>query len=385
VTRAIPASLAALALPALLSATAAADFSHAARREPLGPPQAPHAMPGVDARRSRRATSSLAASPRVERRLRVAYGVGRGLVTRDDGGFLVLHPSARASRFDAQGKLVYSLKLPTEASSAPAATSNGNHAWVARGSLMLVGPTGHVRARAELGDADFSARSILATSDGGVVVGSSSRLVKLSAAGELVWQRPAPASVLELLETAGQLWCVTATGLLYRLDGAGRATKLADLGGTTQSVATNPRGNVLLARTGNHRLIAYDLVEHRALGVIEDGTLDLEGPVLFTAEGAAQAFTSDGLLVRYRADGSEEQRIPFDPGARKAPGPEDALLLGDGRLLVARAGADVVMVLQSGEVSAIAGSSCPDPVGLFAQGPHAVLLACRSGNMLRLE
>ena len=77
--------------------------------------------------------------------------------------------------------------------------------------------------------------------------------------------------------------------------------------------------------------------------------------------------------------------VPFDPGARKAPGHDDTLLLQDGRVLIARAGADVAVVGTSGEVSTVASSACPDPVGLFAAGGRAVLLACRSGNMLRLE
>ena len=140
-----------------------------------------------------------------------------------------------------------------------------------------------------------------------------------------------------------------------------------------------------MARTGNHRLVGFDLGEHRLRASVEDATLDLDGPVLLSKDQLTQAFTTDGLLVRYRADGSEAQRVPIDPGARKAPGFDDALLLSDGRLLVARAGADTALVSPSGEVSTIAGSACPDPVGLYAAGPRAVLLACRSGNMLRIE
>ena len=72
----------------------------------------------------------------------------------------------------------------------------------------------------------------------------------------------------------------------------------------------------------------------------------------------------------------------MDSGARKAPGPDDALLLSDGRLLLARAGADAVVVTPNGEVSTISGSACPDPIGLFAASPRSVLIACRSGNLL---
>ena len=342
-------------------------------------------MPGVDATRSRRPDTRLGASPRVERRLRVAYGVGRGLVTRDDGGFLVLHPTARASRFDAQGKLLYSLKLPTEAASAPVVTSGGASAFVTGGELWLADDRGQVRSRSALGDADFSARTILAARDGGVVVGSSGWLVKISAFGDVVWRKASPETPLELLETEAGLWCVTAPGSVYRLDGAGRMSKRGELGATTNAVTLALGGSELLARTGNHRLLSFDLVEHRLRASVEDATLDLDGPVLLSADQVSQAFTSDGLLVRYRSDGSEAQRVPIDPGARKAPGSDDVLLLADGRLLIARAGADIAVVSVAGEVSTIAGSACPDPVGLFAAGPRALLLACRSGNMLRIE
>jgi hypothetical protein len=342
-------------------------------------------MPGVDAARSRRPTTILSTAPHVERRLRVAYGVGRGVVSRDDGGFLVLHPSARASRFDAQGKLLYSLKLAAEAASAPVVTSGGRTAFVAAGELLLVDDRGRLRSHTPLGDADFTARSILASRDGGVVVASNGWLVKLSAFGDIVWRKASPETPLELLETDAGLWCVTAPGSLYRIDGAGRLSKLGELGATTHAVTTAAGGRILLARTGNHRLVSFDFSERHLRASVEDATLNLDGPVLLGKDQLAQAFTSDGLLVRYRPDGSEAQRMPFDPGARKAPGNDDTLLLEDGRLLIARAGADIAIVGSSGEVSTIPSSACPDPVGLFAADRRAVLLACRSGNMLRIE
>lgn len=380
-------ALGALTAGVALSNTASAgpSWTRAGLRERVGPPRAPHAMPGVDALRSRRPATTLAASPRVERRLRVAYGIGRGLVTRDDGGFLVLHPTARASRFDAHGKLLFSLKLAGEAASPPVVTSGGSTALVSAGELWLVDERGHVRSRTPLGDADFTTRSVLAARDGGVVVASNTAIVKLSAFGELVWRKSSPETVLELLETDAGLWSVTAPGSVYRLDGAGRLNKLGELGGTTHSVTLSDNGTTLVARTGNHRLVGFDLNEHRLRASVEDATLDLDGPVLLSKDQLTQAFTNDGLLVRYRSDGSEAQRVPIDPGARKAPGLDDALLLSDGRLLVARAGADIAVVSTTGEVSNIAGSACPDPVGLYAAGPSAVLLACRSGNMLRVE
>ena len=364
---------------------ARAEWAHAGSRQYVGPPRAPHAMSGVDARRSHRARSSLSANPRVERRLRVAYGVGRGLVTHDDGGFFVLHPTPRASRFDAQGKLLYSLKLPAEPSSPPVVLSSGASAFVAGGELYVVDDRGQLRSRSPLSDSDLTVRSILATADGGVAVAGNGWLFKFSAAAELSWRRPIAETPLELLETSSSLLCVTLLGSVYRLDAAGRISKLGDLGGTTHAVTAGARNAQLLARTGNHRLVTFDLLSHQLHTTVEDATLELDGPVLLGAEHLAQAFTSDGLLVRYRADGSEAQRVPFDAGARKAPGGEDALLLADGRLLVARASADVAVITPRGEVTTVSDSACPDPLGLYAAGTGAVLLACRSGNLLRIE
>jgi hypothetical protein len=342
-------------------------------------------MSGVDARRSHHARSSLSASPHVERRLRVAYGVGRGLVTRDDGGLLVLHPTPRASRFDAQGKLLYSVKLAAEPSSAPVVLSSGASAFIAGGELYVVDDGGQLRSRSSLSDSDFTVRSILATRDGGVAVAGNGSLFKFSAGGELTWRRSIAETPLELLETGASLLCVSLLGSVYRLDAAGRLSKIGDLGGTTHAVTAGAEGAQLLARTGNHRLVTFDLVSHQLHTTLEDATLDLDGPVLLGPEGLAQAFTSDGLLVRYRADGSEAQRVPFDAGARKAPGGEDALLLADGRMLVARAGADVAVITHLGEVTTVPNSACPDPLGLYAAGARAVILACRSGNMRRIE
>ena len=342
-------------------------------------------MPGSDSRRSRRAQTLLGAKPRAERRLRVALGIGRGLVTRHDGSFFILHPSARASSFDANGKLLFSLKLPAEAGSAPAITSAGSVAFVSSGELYLVDEAGRIRARTLVGDGDFTARGILAARDGGLLLASSGWLTKLSAFGELSFRRATSESPLELLETSAGLLCVTNNGSVQRLNGAGRLSKLGELGATTAAVTASADGTELLARTGNHRLVSFDLQERRLRASIEDATLELDGPVLLSKERLAQVFTSDGLLVRYRPDGSEAQRLPVDSGARKAPGADDALLLADGRLLLARSGADTVVVTPAGEVSTIAGSACPDPLGIFATGPRSVMLACRSGNLLIIE
>lgn len=354
-------------------------------RTELGPPPSPHAMPGLDTERSHRAHVTLSPTPRVERRLRIALGVGRGLVTRNDGGLFVLHQNARASRLDAQGKALWALKLSAEAASAPVVTAGGATAFVAGGELWQVDDRGSVKSRTALGDADFGARSILSQRDGSVLVASNGWLIKVSAFGQTVFRVQLPETPLDLLETAGSVLCVTAPGSVLRVDGSGRLSKLGELGATTHAVTAARSAEQLLARTGNHRVVSFDLTEHRLRASIEDATLELDGPVLLSSENIAQVFTSDGLLVRYRSDGSEAERVPVDPGARKPPGPDDALLLEDGRLLLARAAADTALVSTSGEVSTIAGSACPDPIGLYAAGPRAVLLACRSGNTFRIE
>jgi hypothetical protein len=377
----------ALLATALSGSTAAAQTGrdHGGLRTSLGPPAVPHAMRRVDARRSSQAATRLSEQPRVERRLRVALGVGRGLVTLGDGGFFIVHQSARASRFDAQGKLLHSLKLQAEPSSAPVVTSQGWFAFAAGGELYLLDDRGKVRARTALGENDPSVRSILATRDGGVLLTSYGFVIKVSAFGDVVWRRSASEGPFELLETSAGALCVTLAGGVYRLDAAGRFSKLGELGGSAGAVTASSDGAGLLARTGSHRLVTFDLRERRLSASIEDATLDLDGPILHSADRLAQVFTNDGLLVRYRPDGSEAQRIPIDPGSRKAPDADETLMLADGRLLIARDGMDVALVTASGEVSSIAGSACPDPFGIYAAGPKAVLLACRSGNMLRIE
>ncbi|HEY6077358.1 MAG TPA: hypothetical protein VIW29_01050 [Polyangiaceae bacterium] len=364
------------------AAVAARD--HTGLRSSLGPTRAPHAMPGCDARRSRSSRVKLAPSPSVQGRLRVALGIGRGLVTREDGGFFVLHPNARASRFDAQGKLLLSLKLGNEASSAAVVVASGQIAFLCGGELWLVDEHGQLQSRTPLGEPDLSARSVLGTRDGGVLLASGNLLTKVGAFGDLGWRKSVAAAPFELLETSVGEVAVSGSGAILRLDSAGRPTRLGELGGPAGAVTASANGSLLLVRSGNHRLILFDLAERRLRVTVEDPTLELDGPVFLDRDGTMGAFTSDGLLLRYRGDGSEAQRVPVDPGARKAPGAEDALLLGDGRLLLARAGADAALLTPGGEVSFIAGSACPDPLGLFPAGPRSVLLACRSGAILRL-
>lgn len=370
---------------ALSGPIANAEWGHGGLSGAVGPPNAPYAMPGVDAARSHRSHVTLSGAPRVGQRLRIAYGIGRGLVTLADGGFFVLHPAARGSRFDARGKLVFSLKLAAEPTSAAVLDSRGHVGFVSSGALLLVDARTGERTETLLGDADFTARSLIATRDGAVVVASNSAMVKVNGSGQVVWRRALPETPLDLLETAQGLHYVGALGSVYRVDGAGRLQKLGELGGTASALSVAASAELLQVRSGSHRLVSFDLLRRAARASVEDATLDLDGPVLVDREQVVHAFSKDGMLVRYRSDGSEAQRVPFDPGARKAPGPEDALLLADSRLFVARAGADVTIITPTGEVSTVAGSACPDPLGLFPAGPHAVLLACRSGTVLRLE
>src|SRR6185503_11093240 len=140
---------------------------------------------------------------------------------------------------------LFSLKLPSEPASAAVVTSAGAFAFVAGGELFRVDDSGRVQSRTALGDADFRARSILATQDGGVAVTSNSSVLKLSAAGDLVFRRSLAETALELLETSAGLLCVSAPGTVYRLDGMGRLSKLGDLGGTAFAVTAGT--DVLLA------------------------------------------------------------------------------------------------------------------------------------------
>jgi hypothetical protein len=342
-------------------------------------------MPGVDAQRSHRSTTTLRATPQVKSRMRVAYGIGKGVVVRSDGGFALLHPSARVSSFDAQGKLEYSVKLAAEPGSAPVLTSAGRIAFVQKGELLILSAAGRI-SRVQLSwDVALTARSILSTRDGGVLLATSNALFKVSAFGELEWRRATPEPMLELLEAGTTSLALSEAGVVYSLGPQGKPSRLGELGGAASAAVLSADGASLLARAGPRRLANFDVTSRRLRSVAKEAAVDLDGPVLFGFDGQALAFTSDGLLVRYRPDGSESQRVAVEPGARKAPAHNLALLLGDAGLLVAHAASDIALVSPTGEVSRVAGSGCPDPVGIYPAGPRAVLVACRAGNMLRIE
>ncbi len=355
-------------------------------RTSVGPPSAPHAMPGVDAQRSRRTSTRLASEPAVKSRLRVAYGVGRGMVVHDDGDFTVAHPAARLSRFDALGRLVYSMKLNAEPSSAPVVTSSGLVAFVVENELLFVDDRGRLRHRTRLGAETAPAtRSILATRDGGVLIASGSAAYKVSGFGNLEWRRPTSSPILEVLEAGPLQLAVSEAGSVFELRPGGTLHPLGELGAATGAVTLAADGRRLLARSGRRRIASFDVRQRRLDWTAEDLTLDFDGPVLLSADGHAAVFTADGLLVRLRPDGSELQRVPADPGARQAPGLDLTLLLADGRLILARVGADAAVIHANGEVTTISGSRCPDPAGVYPGAGDTVLVAGRSGHILRIE
>jgi hypothetical protein len=371
---------------ALGSASAHASIGGARSvRVELGPPPAQHAMPGVNARRSRLSPVRLSGTPRVASRLRVAYGIGRGLAVRDDSSLVIAHPNARCSSFDAGGKMLYSHKLPAEPAFAPVITASAGAALISRGTLWVLDTDGSVRFRSELGSDELDVHAVLAAQDGSVLVSAQRSLYKVSAFGKLEWHVPTGEALKELLEADRQWLASSESGKVFNIEAGGRLRRLGDLGAPLGSVSLSEDGKLLAARSGQHRIATLVPASGVARIVSDDPALLLDGPLMFALDHGLLGFTSDGLLVRWSKDGSEAQRVPVDPSARRAPAPELVLQLLDGRVLVARAGADTLVVTPGGEVTAVGGSGCPDPIGLYAFAKNSLLLACRSGNLLTIE
>jgi hypothetical protein len=180
---------------------------------------------------------------------------------------------------------------------------------------------------------------------------------------------------------------VTRGGSVLELAGDGRPTLRARFSGNVRAAARLGAGRVLGVLDAQ-RLVELDLVADTEKVVTEAPDFSLLPELAVNRAGESRVLGSGDLLLAFDAAGNERFRVPF---ATPASGPEPSdgaaglLLDGAGTTLVARAGAGVFSITADGLVTRVDGSACPAPLRPALLPPSSVIVACRSGILLRLE
>ena len=192
----------------------------------------------------------------------------------------------------------------------------------------------------------------------------------------------------------GTLWAGGEAGQIYRIDAAGSATVVANLGGFCAGLAFSPEdelfvctasaGIVCVRPDGNHRVFATHAAGERLI-TPNFGVFDLEGNYYVSDSGQWQK--GNGRLLRYDASGNAEE-------LRRGLGYANGLALSadEGTLYLVESDSDSVFRFAlsadgtPGEPEVFATGCGRLPDGLVLDGDGALYVSCyASDEIWRIE
>lgn len=361
------------------------------QRFSLDPLRAPTASPSE---------GSLPKNASVAFRLRIANAVAHPPSVTPNNTVLVAHADPVLAEYDARGRSIWAARLgPNPAATSPFVFADGTRAVVTEGG-ELVGFSSRGRSvfRARLPFGTIGPALVVAPlSDGGVLLAQRQRVVSLDATATLRFQTELDKDVASVLpglapvegddELRARALLVTRGGSVLDLASDGRPTLRARFSGEVTAAARLGAARVLGVLEAR-RLVELDIVADTEKVLAEAADFSLLPELAVNRGGESRVLGSGDLLLAFDASGSERFRVPF---ATPASGPEpgdgatELLLDSAGTTLVARAGVGVFSIAADGLVTRVDGSACPEPLRPALIPPSSVVVACRSGILLRLE
>ena len=335
-------------------------------------------------------TSSLALLPRnpqVKWRVRVAGGISQAPSVAPGGAVLIALSTPTLVQYDPRGRLEWSARL----GASPAALSaivlgDGSRLVLTQGAEALVfSARGRLLRHVALPFANLDASaSVAPSSDGGLLIASGRRLLRLDAALSVTLGTRLDQDIRAVLPGEPPL-VVTSSGSVFELSAEGEALRRGSFAARVDAVARlAPRR--LAAVLDGHRLSELDLDSESVTTRVTEPDLELSPSLSSNEKGELLALVGGEFLVALSAEGREKFRaaLPSLDGFAR-PASSDVLLGPDGSSLVARAGLDVIAVQPDGSVSRVEGSACAEPLRPASVAPGSVVYACRSGIVLRLD
>jgi hypothetical protein len=213
---------------------------------------------------------------------------------------------------------------------------------------------------------------------GGLALGSARQIAELDRRGKVRWLGQAKEPVGTVLEARGALIAVTNSGQVLRRDAEGNLIVLAELGGRVSSAAVAPDQRRLFAILDHDDLLELDLVTGQRRTLFSDVALPLSS-LAVGARGEVRLVAS-GRLLGFDDKGAEVFRALVSsgawPGAGTGPIP---LVDSSGTTAINLPDAGLMLVKANGEVQAVSGSACPEPLRPTPIGARKLALSCRSG------
>lgn len=371
----------------LLSGASSARDAQRVQRIIVGQSAALAACEGIDASNGNRAHVDFPTQPEVVFRTRVAGGIGQAPASDAQGNLIVVHSEPRVSKLDAKGRLLWSERLASEASSAPVLTSAGTIVVATRaGEVWFYSSSGKLLAKQALALGDPRRRSLTIPSDsGGAWLASGSELLELDERGAPVRVLHASGNLSAIVEADAGLIAVSDNGNVCVARATGDLEQLGSFGGKVLEGAAVAAGK-LFAIVDGHQWSSLDLQTGRVSILASDASITLSGPVALLDPPSAALIAGGGFISIRGNDGAEVARAALSAagqGADAALGPlRPALVISDrrGSLAAVQSGVDALVLRAGGNALRFEETSCLDP---FRPTPtkSGIVFACRSGQL----
>ena len=376
----------ALALALACAGSARAEDGNHVARFVVGANAALASSESLNAAGTQRTSVRFPKAPEVRARTRIAGGIGQAPTSDAAGNLFIAHAEPRLSKLDSSGRSLWSVRLPSEAFSAPVLLADGGVLLITReGEALIHSSAGALVARRALPLGDARRRFLaIPSSSSGAWVANGRDVLELDGRARVVRRLRARGALSALLE-AGSAWlAIGESGSVELARASGDFELVAELGGNAPDGAA-VRGGHLFALVDGHRLLALDLSKGQSSTLVSEPSLALTGPLALLPRSAV-AFVADGGFVSLRAaDGSESLRVPLSSGQGFEPalrGLRPALLITDdsGSIAAVRSGNDALVIGDGGASTRLEGTACLDPFRA-TPAPHGLVLACRSGQL----
>ena len=325
---------------------------------------------------------TLPRAPRPTFQVRLAPPILGELTTDARGRLLVAHGSDRLTLLDAQGKTVWSVRLGTALASGPLAISPSRTLLVARdGRLFEVTPAGVASERESLPWSELEGTVVSApTGDGGAILAVGARLARLGTRGTRGFQTKVASAIRAVFSWRGATLAVGRDGTVWLRGSAGGPNELASFGEPLSQVRLV--GDQLLGLAG-HALVALDLATKRRAVLFTDAADELHD-LAIASDGRLSLVAGRAMLVELAQNGHELGRVSL-PTAESGVELASVLVDQNGTRYVSASGAPLLAVTPQGDISAVAGTGCPDPLRLAPLANGHLVAACRSGLLAGLS
>ena len=345
------------------------------------------AAAGIDAQNSGSVRVPLPRSPAPSFHVKLSAPISRPPVGDAQGRLVVAHGAGKLSQLGPEGRLEWSARVGPDSEASAPVIARDETRWLITQAGEAVGfaPAGRELYRESVpGLTESRDVELIPLEAGGLALSSARQLAELDRRGKLRWLAQAKEPLVVVLEAGGTLIGVTSSGQVLRRDAEGNLVSVAELGGRVTSASIAPDQRRLLAIVDPGALVELNIATGLRRTLFSETVLPLTSFSVGT-RGELRLLAS-GRLIAFDARGQESFRalVSGGPAPMSNTGPLP-LVDSSGFTAVNLPDTGLLLVAANGEVQAVSGSACSEPLRPTPVGSRKLALSCRSGLVFGLS